>query len=82
MGRDIGDLPLLRADYEAPRLRANLAMAAALEGLQRVFCGPGGGPLGAAASAARAAGLGAVGAAGPVRRGVMRYAMGLPLGTP
>ncbi|GBF91599.1 FAD NAD(P)-binding oxidoreductase [Raphidocelis subcapitata] len=83
VGRDIGELPLLRADYESPRQAANLAMMAALEGIQRAFCmgGAGGaaaGPLGAAVGAARAAGLGVVGAAGPLRRGLMRYAMGLP----
>jgi hypothetical protein len=73
VGRDIGELPLLRDAYEAPRRRANLGMMAALEALQRLFCA-GGGALGAA----RAAGLGAVNAAGPVRDQLMRYAMGLP----
>lgn len=72
VGRDIGDVAMLRSDYEAPRQRANLLMMAALEGLQRLFTA-GGGLLGAA----RAAGLGAVNAAGPLRDQFMRYAMGL-----
>jgi hypothetical protein len=47
-------------------------MMAALESLQRLFCA-GGGLLGAA----RAAGLGAVNAAGPVKNRLMQYAMGV-----
>jgi hypothetical protein len=49
-------------------------MMASLEAVQRLFSA-GGGPLGAA----RAAGLGAVNAAGPVKNQFMRYAMGMPL---
>ncbi|KAI8463332.1 MAG: flavin-dependent monooxygenase [Monoraphidium minutum] len=74
VGRDIGEGGLLAEAYESPRRTSNLGMMAALEALQRGFCGPAaGGPLGAA----RAAGLGAVNAAGPLRAGLMRYAMGL-----
>lgn len=73
MGRDIGDAALLRSDYESPRMAANGHMMAALDGLQRVF-GLQAGPAGAL----RAAGLGAVNAAGPLRDALMRYAMGVP----
>jgi len=74
VGRDIGEQSLLRDYYETPRQRANLGMMASLESIQRLFCA-GGGALGAA----RAAGLGAVNATGPLKNQLMRYAMGMSL---
>lgn len=68
-GRDPGDLRLLRR-YERRRKTENLKMLLALDALHRVFRLPRAAPL-------RAAGLAAVDRALPVKRLLMREALGL-----
>lgn len=58
-------------EYEAPRQRANVAMAAALDGLGRIFK-PQSGPV----AALRSAGLDLLNASGSAKQQIMRYAMG------
>jgi len=71
VGRDVGDLGLLQAEYERPRMAANSAMMAGLHSLQQGF-----GVQSSAAAAIRNLGMGLVNAVGPVRNGLMRAAMG------
>ncbi|GIL43781.1 hypothetical protein Vafri_1398 [Volvox africanus] len=69
-GTDPGDARILQGDYEAPRQRAVLTMVAALDGIKRVF------EVQASGFAAlRGVGLSMINAAGPVRNGLMQYAM-------
>jgi 2-octaprenylphenol hydroxylase len=72
-GEDAGDLKVLRR-YERQRKGDNLTMLAALDGLHRLFQLP---PW---AAPARALGLRAVAAAGPLKRELMRQALGLSAG--
>jgi 2-octaprenylphenol hydroxylase len=72
-GEDIGDLKVLRR-YERQRKGNNLAMLAAFDGLNRLFGLP------AWAAPLRALGLRAVDAAHPVKRLLMRQALGLEAG--
>lgn len=72
VGRDPGDGAVLAAEYEAPARRANTGMMAALELLWRGF-----GVQAPLPGAARAAGLGLLNAAPPLKNAIMRYAMGL-----
>lgn len=72
VGQDIGDVGLLSSSYEAPQQRANLGMMTALEVLWRGF-----GVQQGLAGAVRAAGLGVLNSLGPLKNGVMKYAMGL-----
>ncbi|KAG2499700.1 hypothetical protein HYH03_002635 [Edaphochlamys debaryana] len=69
-GSDPGDARLLGEAYEAPRRRAVLAMTAAMDGVKRAFAvqAP---PF----AAVRGLGLGLINAVGPVRNGIMNYAM-------
>lgn len=71
LGQDIGDAEMLQREYEAPRLRANMSMIAALEVLWRGF----GVDVGLA-GAVRSAGLGLLNSVGPVKNQIMKYAMG------
>jgi len=72
-GEDIGDLKVLRR-YERERKGDNLAMLAAIDGLNRLFRLPGW------AAPMRALGLRAVEAADPVKRLLMQKALGLEAG--
>ncbi len=72
-GEDVGDLKVLRR-YERQRKGDNLAMLAAFDGLNRLF----GLPVWAAPL--RSLGLRAVAAAHPVKRALMRKALGLEAG--
>ena len=58
--------------YEAPRQRANAAMAAALDGLRRVFQ-----PQEGALASLRGLGLDIINSTPALQRGIMKYAMGL-----
>ncbi len=69
-GEDIGDRKVLRR-YERQRKGDNLAMLAAFDGLNRLFRLPGW------AAPLRSLGLRAVEAADPVKRLLMRKALGL-----
>ncbi len=72
-GEDAGDLKVLRR-YERERKGDNLKSLAAFDGLNRLFrLSPWAAPL-------RALGLAAVAAAGPVKRVLMREALGLRAG--
>src|SRR5918993_2511212 len=72
-GEDVGDLKVLRR-YERQRKGDNLAMLAAFDALNRLFALPGWAlPL-------RSLGLRAVEAAHPVKRALMRKALGLEAG--
>jgi 2-octaprenylphenol hydroxylase len=72
-GEDVGDLKVLRR-YERERKGDNLAMLAVFDGLNRLFGGPSwAGPL-------RSLGLRAVEATDPVKRLLMRRALGLAAG--
>ncbi|KXZ50259.1 hypothetical protein GPECTOR_17g897 [Gonium pectorale] len=69
-GADPGDAQVLADGYEAPRRRAVLTMVAALDGVKKAF------EVQAAPLAAlRGAGLGLINAVGPLRNGIMQYAM-------
>ena len=70
VGGEIGS-PEVLGRYEAERRAENLGMAAALDGLKRVFAWQSA-PL----ALARNLGLAAVNGAGPVKDLIMRYAMG------
>ena len=70
MGGEIGS-PEVLGRYEAERRAENVGMAAALDGLKRVFAWQSA-PL----ALARNLGLAAVNGAGPVKDLIMRYAMG------
>jgi 2-octaprenylphenol hydroxylase len=72
-GEDIGDLRVLRR-YERQRKGDNLAMLAAFDGLNRLFRLP------AWAAPVRALGLRAVEASDPVKRLLIRKALGLSAG--
>jgi 2-polyprenylphenol 6-hydroxylase len=72
-GEDVGDLKVLRR-YERQRKGDNLAMLAAFDGLNRLFGLPGW------AAPIRQLGLRAVEAADPVKRLLMRKALGLEAG--
>jgi 2-octaprenylphenol hydroxylase len=72
-GEDAGDLKVLRR-YERQRKGDNLTMLAALDGLHRLF------QLPSWAAPARTLGLRAVAAAGPLKRELMRQALGLSAG--
>jgi 2-octaprenylphenol hydroxylase len=72
-GEDVGDLRVLRR-YERERKGDNLAMLAAFDGLNRLFRLPGW------VSPLRGLGLRAVEAAHPVKRLLMRKALGLEAG--
>jgi 2-octaprenylphenol hydroxylase len=73
-GEDAGDLKVLRR-YERQRKGDNLKMLAAFDGLNRLFrLPPWVAPL-------RELGLGAVSSAGPVKRLLMRQALGLEAGS-
>ncbi len=72
-GQDVGDLKVLRR-YERQRKGDNLAMLAAFDGLSRLFGMPGW------AATVRQLGLRAVEAAHPVKRLLMRKALGLEAG--
>jgi 2-octaprenylphenol hydroxylase len=72
-GEDPGDLRVLRR-YERERKGDNLKSLAAFDGLNRLF------RLSPWAAPFRAVGLAAVGAAGPVKRALMREALGLRAG--
>ena len=72
-GEDAGDLKVLRR-YERERKGDNLKSLAAFDGLNRLFRLP---PY---ATPVRALGLAAVDAAGPVKRALMREALGLRAG--
>lgn len=72
-GEDVGDLKVLRR-YERERKGDNLAMLAAFDGLSRLFGLPGW------AAPLRSAGMRAVDAAHPVKRLLMRKALGLEAG--
>jgi 2-octaprenylphenol hydroxylase len=69
-GEDLGDLKVLHR-YERRRKGDNLAMLAAFDGLNRLFRLP------QWAAPIRSAGMQAVAAAGPVKRLLMRRALGL-----
>ncbi|CAD7704654.1 unnamed protein product [Ostreobium quekettii] len=71
-GQDIGDLHLLQTTYEQPRLKANLAMMAALDALKRAF-----GVQSELFAQMRNLGLDVLNAAKPIKNRVMQYAMGL-----
>jgi 2-polyprenyl-6-methoxyphenol hydroxylase-like FAD-dependent oxidoreductase len=58
--------------YEAPRQRVNGAMAAALDGLARVFQ-----PQQGSLAALRGLGLDLINSTPLLQRGIMKYAMGL-----
>ncbi|GFR49857.1 hypothetical protein Agub_g11958 [Astrephomene gubernaculifera] len=69
-GSDPGDYRMLCDSYEAPRRRSVLAMTAAMDGVKRAF------EVQAAPFAAlRGLGLGLINSVGPVRNGIMQYAM-------
>ena len=70
VGGEIGS-PEVLGRYEAERRAENVGMAAALDGLKRVFAWQSA-PL----ALARNLGLAAVNGAGPVKDLIMRYAMG------
>jgi len=72
-GEDVGDHKVLRR-YERERKGDNLKSLAAFDGLNRLF------RLSAWAAPVRALGLAAVDASGPVKRALMREAMGLKAG--
>lgn len=72
-GEDVGDLKVLRR-YERERKGDNLAMLAAFDGLSRLFGLPGW------AAPLRGFGMRAVAAAPPVKRLLMRKALGLEAG--
>jgi 2-octaprenylphenol hydroxylase len=72
-GEDVGDLKVLRR-YERQRKGDNLAMLAVFDGLNRLFGLPGW------AAPLRSLGLRAVEAADPVKRLLMRKALGLAAG--
>jgi 2-octaprenylphenol hydroxylase len=72
-GENIGDLKVLRR-YERERKGDNLKSLAAFDGLNRLF------RLAPWAAPVRALGLTAVEAAGPVKRALMREALGLKAG--
>jgi 2-polyprenylphenol 6-hydroxylase len=72
-GEDVGDLKVLRR-YERQRKGDNLAMLAAFDALNRLFSLP------AAAAPLRGLGLRAVEASQPVKRFLMRKALGLEAG--
>lgn len=72
VGQDVGDLGLLQSRYEAQQQRANLGMMTALEILWRGF-----GVQQGLAGAVRSAGLGVLNSLGPLKNGIMQYAMGL-----
>ena len=57
--------------YEEPRQLANVAMMAALNGLQRVFS-PQSGPV----AVLRGAGLSIINATPPLKQQILKYAMG------
>jgi 2-polyprenyl-6-methoxyphenol hydroxylase-like FAD-dependent oxidoreductase len=72
-GEDPGDLRVLRR-YERERKGDNLRSLAAFDGLNRLF------RLAPWAAPVRALGLAAVDAAGPLKRALMREALGLRAG--
>ncbi len=73
-GEDVGDLKVLRR-YERRRKGDNLKMLAALDSLHRLFRLPGW------TAPVRMLGMGAVNAAGPAKRFLMRQALGLSAGS-
>jgi 2-polyprenyl-6-methoxyphenol hydroxylase-like FAD-dependent oxidoreductase len=62
--------PGTQEHYEQPRKAANLAMIAALDGVKAAF-----GSQAAPVAALRTLGLNLINAAGPVRNGIMQFAM-------
>ena len=62
---------MFQAEYEAPRQRANVAMMAVLDGLKRVFE-----PQRGLFAGLRGAGLSVINAAPPIKKQILRYAMG------
>lgn len=72
VGQDVGDVGLLQSRYETQQQRANLGMMTALEVLWRGF-----GVQQGLAGAVRSAGLGVLNSLGPLKNGIMKYAMGI-----
>jgi len=72
VGQDVGDISLLQSRYESQQQKANLGMMTALELLWRGF-----GVQQGLAGAVRSAGLGVVNSLGPLKNGIMKYAMGV-----
>lgn len=77
VGQDVGDVGLLQARYESQQQRVNLGMMTALEVLWRGF-----GVQQGLVGAVRSAGLGALNSLGPLKNGIMKYAMGLSSNLP
>jgi 2-polyprenyl-6-methoxyphenol hydroxylase-like FAD-dependent oxidoreductase len=77
VGQDIGDVGLLQTRFESPQQRANLGMMTALELLWRGF-----GVQQGLAGAIRSAGLGVLNSLGPLKNGIMKYAMGISSNMP
>jgi 2-polyprenyl-6-methoxyphenol hydroxylase-like FAD-dependent oxidoreductase len=77
-GGDVGALaPTLSAFYQRARRPATGAWVAALDGLATLFGPEGKGLKGDVVAAVRGAGLRAVGAAGPARAAIVRFASGV-----
>ena len=64
--------PLTQEHYESPRRIANLAMISVLDGVKTAFS-----VQAPPVAALRGLGLDLINGAGPLRNGIMRYAMGL-----